>query len=200
MKISHFPFNLRLIGSLFVVILGPPLLAEVSETNGNGIIDYKLEPNPQEIEPKMFNWEIMLNAADSTNGTYQIIQISKPLNENARAGETKTKVLIDQDMDREPTIARDRRGLIHFMLHIGDKEPTQNMNGPGQIGLPIIFSGKGTGKAQSSWIVLPGRRLDHVAPSGKGTQMSGGQLRLIQFTVVNTGGEKFQTEVILRRK
>ena len=97
-------------------------------------------------------------------------------------------------------IAPNANGVVDFMLHVGEKEPKPNMNGQGNIGLPIIFSGKGTGKGESNWIVLPGSKIDQVDPSGKGTQMSGGSLRIIRFLVTKGDGEKNGADVILRRK
>ena len=81
-----------------------------------------------------------------------------------------------------------------------DEQPKPNMPGPGRIGEPIIFSGRGTGKGQSNWIYLPGSKLDNVVSSIKGTQMSDRKLNLIQFIVTKADGEKFQRDVVLRRK
>jgi hypothetical protein len=201
MKNQHQMTSLLIAAILLLgVILGSAAEAGPPEKTASGIIEYQFEPNPQEPTAKMFNWEVLLSAADSTNGIYRVVQISKPLEGGAEPSDTKTKILIDQDMDKEPMIAPDRQGIVHFMVHIGDKEPTQNMNGPAQLGYPIIFSGRGTGKGQSDWIVLPGSRVERVTPSAKGTQLLGGRLCLIQFIVVNERDEKFQAEVMLQRK
>lgn len=181
--------------ALLAIGLGSPFAVNSAETNFSGIIEYVFEPNPQEINPKMYNWEVRLNEVDSRNGTYEIVQITKPRKTDPKAADSAPKVLVESKM-----IVPNQDGIIDFKLYVGDKEPKQNMGRRGNIGHPIIFSGRGTGKAESSWIVLPGTQVDRVAPSGKGTQLSDGRLSLIQFIVTNDGGEKFQADVILRRK
>ena len=97
-------------------------------------------------------------------------------------------------------IVPNQDGLIDFKLYIGEKQPKPNMPGPGSMGEPIIFSGRGTGKGESNWIYLPGSKVDNVIPAVKGTGMSDGKLNLIQFIVTKADGEKVQTDVVLRRK
>lgn len=164
------------------------------ESSFSGISEYSFEPNPQEINPKMYNWQIKLNRSDSRNGTYEIAQITR-LKSGSTAADSQSTVLVDSKV-----IVPNQDGIIDFKLYVGDKEPKQNMGRRGNIGQPIIFSGIGTGNAQSGWIVLLGAKVDHVAPSGKGTRLSNGRLNLIQFTVTNDRGETFQDDVILRRK
>jgi hypothetical protein len=166
----------------------------------SGITDYKFDPNPQEPASKMYNWDVILDAADSTNGNYVIVQITTPLKEDAKAGDTTTKVLIDRNHHDEAIVGTNQDGIIHFDLHIGDKEPVQNMNGKGKIGQPIIFSGTGTGIGASDWIVLPGSKVDQTTPSDKGTKLVDGKLNLIRYVVTNDDGEKFQIDVMLCRK
>jgi hypothetical protein len=163
------------------------------EANFSGIIEYVFDPNPQEITPKLYNWEIKLNSIDSRTGSYEIVQITKPL--RTQPSGPAPRVLIDNQM-----IVPGQDGIIHFKVYIGEKQPKPNMPGPGSMGEPIIFSGRGTGKGASNWINLPGSKLDSVKPSVKGTRMSDGDLNLIQFIVTKDDGEKFQTEVVLRRK
>jgi len=117
------------------------------------------------------------------------------LTSGSTAADGKSTVLVDSKV-----IMPNQDGIIDFKLYVGDKEPKQNMGRRGNIGQPIIFSGIGTGNAQSGWIVLLGAKVDQVVPSGKGTRLSNGILSLIQFTVTNAAGEKFQADVILRRK
>jgi hypothetical protein len=188
-----------LMSAAFVAtFLGCSFPAKSAETNISGVASYFFEPNPQKIKPQMYNWEVKLSAADSTNGNYEIIQITKPLVEDGTNRAT-TKVLIGiSPMSHEETIRRNDDGIIDFMLYVGDKEPPQNMNGPGKINEPIIFSGIGTGVGMSDGIVLPGSKIDQVVPSDKGTEMSDGKLQIIQFFVTNNNGEKFQADVILR--
>jgi hypothetical protein len=176
---------------------GNPRAINPADTTFSGIVEYVFEPNPnpREIKPRMYNWEVRLNAADSRNGPYEIVQITRPLTAATKARKTETEILVDAGM-----IVGNQDGIIPFRLHVGDKEPSKNMNGPGNIGQPIVFSGKGTGKGASSWIVLPGARVDRVTPSGKGTRLSNGRLSLIQYIVTNDRGEKFQADVVLRRK
>jgi hypothetical protein len=180
---------------LLAVSLGDSFAAKSAETNFSGITEYVFEPNSQEISPKMYNWEVKLSKVDSQNGAYEIVQMTKPRKADSKPVDTATTVLIDSKM-----IVPNQDGIINFKLYVGDKEPKQNMGRRGNVGQPIIFSGRGTGKGESTWIVLPGTKVDQVAPSVKGTQLSNGKLNLIQFVVTNDGGEKFQADVIFRRK
>ena len=174
-------------------------LVQSAEIDESGILSYTFDPNPQEIKPKLYNWEVRLSASDSTNGAYEIIQVSQPVGGGATPATTNVLIGVSQ-MSHKEMIVTNGSGKIDFMLHVGDKEPTRNMNGQGNLGLPLIFSGKGTGKGESDWIVVPGYKIDRVIPSEKGTQMVEGKLRLIQFVVSNTQGENIQAEVILRRR
>jgi len=180
---------------LSAMLVGCSRRVESPEPDASGITEYKLEPNPQEISPKMYNWEVMLTKADSKNGSYEIIQLTQPMKEDLQASQAATKVLIDGEM-----IVPNQDGIIHFKLHVGDTKPAENMNAPGNIGHPIIFSGRGTGKGSSNWIVLPGSEVGQVTPSGQGTLLSEGKLSLIQFVVSNADGETFLADVMLRRK
>jgi hypothetical protein len=180
---------------LLAVSLGNSFAAKSAETNFSGITEYVFEPNPQEISPKMYNWEVKLSKVDSQNGVYEIVQMTKPRKADSKPVDTATTVLIDSKM-----IVPNQDGIINFKLYVGDKEPKQNMGRRGNVGQPIIFSGRGTGKGESTWIVLPGTKVDQVTPSVKGAQLSNGKLNLIQFIVTTDGGEKFQADVIFRRK
>jgi len=180
---------------LLATCLGSAFTVKSAETAISGIIDYVYERNPQRITPKMYNWEVKLSDADSRNGTYEIVQITEPRKADPMATDTEPKVLVESKM-----IVPNRDGIIDFKLHAGDKEPTQHMGRQGNSGQPIIFSGRGTGKGASNWIVLPGTKTDRVIPSAKGTQLVASRLRLIQFIVSNDKGDKFQVNVILRRK
>ena len=184
----------RMLIVLLAISLGNAVTVE-SQTNISGIVEYTYEPNPQEIKPKMYNWQIQLNQRDSQNGSYEIVQGTKSSKADPKATNTNPIVLIDSNM-----IVPNRDGIVDFNLYVGDKEPKQNMGRRGNIGQPIIFSGKGTGKGESNWIVLPGTKIDHVAPFGKGTQLVDGRLNLLQFVVTNDTGEKFQVDVMLHRK
>lgn len=185
-------FNLLCLAFVTILIttFGVSQAAELTDAGFSGIIEYKYEQNPQRIKPKMYNWEVLLSKADSINCVYEIVQTTQPI-----SGQAEEKVLIDDKM-----ITPNKDGQIHFALYVGDKEPTKNMNGPGNLGLPIIFSGKGTARGESNWIVLPGSKVTHVTPSAQGTQMHEGRLGLIQFSVVNAQNEKFLVDVELRKK
>src|SRR5215831_17720816 len=141
--------------------------AQATVASFSGIIEYAFEPNPQEITPKLYNWEIQLSSIDSRTFSYEIVQITKPVKAQPNARESAPNVLIDNRV-----IVPNQDGFIRFKLYIGEKQPKQNMPGPGSMGEPIIFSGKGTGKGQSNWIYLPGSKVDRVVPSEKGTKMS----------------------------
>src|SRR5215831_19062893 len=180
---------------LLAACLSSALAIQPAQTSFSGIVEYVFDPNPQEITPKVYNWEIKLNSIDSRTGSYEIIQITKPLRTEPTGRDSAPSVLIDNQM-----IVPNHEGIIDFKLYIGEKQPKPNMPGPGSMGEPIIFSGRGTGKGESNWIYLPGSKVDSVIPSEKGTKMSDGKLNLIQFIVTKADGEKFQTDVVLRRK
>jgi hypothetical protein len=160
----------------------------------SGVVEYRFEPAPRKISSKLHNWEVVLSKADAMGNRYDIIQVTRPIEENLTAPPATTNVLIDEKM-----IVPNEDGNIRFTLHAGDKWPAKNMNAPGNIGHPIIFSGVGTGIGASSWIVLPGANVGQVTPA-KRTRLSEGKLTLIQFVVSNADGERFETDVILRRK
>src|SRR5882724_10319462 len=109
-----------------------PFTVDSAETS-NGIIEYVLEPHPQKIEPNMYNWEVRLNSADSRNGPYEIIQMTKPLQADPLAADSPPKVLVESHM-----IVPNQDGLIDFKLSVGVKEPIKNMDKPGYIGQPIM--------------------------------------------------------------
>ena len=180
--------------ALLAIGLGSSFAATFAQTDFSGITEYVFEPNPQEIKPKMYNWEVTLSKVDSQNGAYEIIQLTGLSQAGSKMVDTAPNVLIDSKM-----IVPDQNGIVAFRLYVGNKEPTQNMGRRGNVGQPIIFSGRGTGKGGSSWIVLPSSKVDQVVPSRKGTPLSDGRLTLIQFIGSNDRGEKFQADVILRR-
>lgn len=177
---------------LLAISLGSTVTVRSAQTTISGIVDYVYEPNPQQIKPKLYNWQIQLNPADSRTGSYEIIQVTWSGKANPKA---TTTVLIDSKM-----IVPNRDGIIAFNLHVGDKEPKQNMGRRGNIGQPIIFSGRGTGKGESNWIVLPGTKVDRVVPSPKGEQLRDGKLDLLRLIVTNESGEEFRVDVMLRRE
>jgi hypothetical protein len=161
------------------------------------VTDYFFDPNPQEIVPKLHNWEIKLNRAASENGAYEIVQITRTLDPDPKTPAIVTDVLVESRL-----IARtqDGEGIVAFQLYIGDKEPHPNMGRQGNSGEPIIFSRNGTAKGSSGWIVFPGSKIQPLTPARKGTPLADGRLTLIQFIITNAHGKKFQADVILRRK
>src|SRR5215831_13322451 len=144
---------------LLAACLSSALAIQPAQTSFSGIVEYVFDPNPQEISPKVYNWEIKLNSIDSRTGSYEIVQITKPLRAEPNAHDSAS-VLIDSQM-----IVLNTDGIINFRLYIGEKQPKPNMPGPGSMGEPIIFSGRGTGKGESNWIYLPGSKVDSVIPS-----------------------------------
>jgi hypothetical protein len=185
---------------LWISVTSPCVLhgqaAGTPDTTFSGIVEYVFapNPNPREIQPRMYNWEVRLSAADSRKGPYEIVQLTRALTAAGKAPQPEMSVLVDAGM-----IVANQDGVIPFELRVGDKEPTRNMGRQGNIGQPVVFSGKGTGKGASGWIVLPGTRVERVTPSSKGTRLSNGRLEFIQFIVTNDRGEKFQADVVLRR-
>src|SRR5262245_10001072 len=171
------------------------LAAQPAETSFSGISEYVFDPNPQEITPKVYNWEIKLNSIDSRTGSYEIVQITKPLRAHTNGRDSALSVLIETQM-----IVPNQDGLIDFKLYIGEKQPKPNMPRPGSMGEPIIFSGRGTGKGESNWIYLPGSKVDNVIPSVKGTRMSDGKLNLIKFIVTIAYGEMVKSDVLVIHK
>ena len=180
--------------------IAAPFEANCAQPSVSGIVEYSFEPNPQDTKPKMYNWKIRLNATDSTNGVYEIIQINRRLDLDVEPRSTTNVLIGPSPMNQKPLIVPNGSGVIDFKLCIGNKKPELNMNAPGNIGQPIAFSGIGTGKAASDWVVLPGSKVTKVTPSDKGTKLSDGRLSVIQFLATSDSGEKFQTEVLLQRK
>jgi hypothetical protein len=182
----------RLIAGIFGLLLAVPVLqaggAEVS-----GITDYVFDAAPQTVARKMFNWEVTLSAADSKKWGYEVVQVNHFLSAEAKIRDT-TNVLVDSKM-----LAPNPTGIVHFALCVGSKEPRPNVGGPDQIGEPIVYAGLGTTKVQSDWITLPGTQINRAAPSGKGTELVNGQLKMMEYEVTNKDGQKVQTAVIFRR-
>jgi len=179
---------------LAMALLGCTRQAEVPKSDVSGIVSYTFQPEPEKISPKMYNWELILTEADSRNSGWVIVQVTRPL-ADARSDQAVTKVLVDPEM-----IVPNQDGHIHFTLHAGDKEPTPNLGAPGNVGQPVSFSGRGTGKGTSSWIVLPGSEIQEVTPSETGTSLVDRTLRFIRFIVVNAAGDRFQSDVMLRHE
>jgi hypothetical protein len=181
--------------ALVAVWLGSALAWPAAQAEVSGIVSYVYEPNPREIKPKMYNWEIRLNQADSHAGTYEIVQITRP-------GKTigKTAGVVPHVLVESTVIKPGQDGAIHFNLYVGDKTPKENMGARGNSGEPIIFSGIGTGTSASSWIVFPGAKIERVVPSPADARLVDGTLRLIQYIVSDDRQEQFQTDLILRRK
>jgi len=172
-----------------------PVAAMSADADFSGIVSYVFEPNPQEIKPKMYNWEVSLSKADTQSGAYEIVQITRPKSTNSKGLDPAQAVLIESKM-----IAANQDGVVDFNLYVGNKAPKENMGRRGHTGEPIIFSGRGTGKGESNWIILPGSKIEQVVPATKGTRLLDGQLGLIQFTVTDDRGEQLQVDVVLRRK
>lgn len=185
--------SLLIAAALVVAVDASTFAAGSAKADFSGIIDYKYTAIPQEIAPKLHNWEIRLNKADSRNGTYQIVQIITP--EKAALGAPSMAVIVDSNI-----IVPDQDGIIDFQLHVGDAQPKQNMGRRGDGGEPIIFSGIGTAKAESGWIVLPGEHIDQMLPAPRGTPLKRGKLELIQIKFHNDQGDKFRADLFLRRK
>jgi hypothetical protein len=186
-------------GTLLLVVLSAglahPVAAMSAHADFSGIVSYVFEPNPQEIKPKMYNWEVALSKSDSQSGVYEIVQITRPKRTNSKGLDPAEAVLIESKM-----IAANQDGVVDFNLYVGNKAPKENMGRRGHSGEPIIFSGRGTGRGESNWIILPGSKIEQVVPTSKGTRLSDGRLDLIQFTVSDDHGEQFQVDVALRRK
>jgi len=175
--------------------LGSALAWPSAQAEVSGIVSYRYEPNPREIKPKMYNWEIRLSQADSDAGTYEIVQITRPRNTNLKTADVVPHVLVESK-----AIKPGQDGAVRFNLYVGDKTPRQNMGKRGNSGEPLIFSGIGTGTGASSWIVFPGATIDRVVPSPAETRLVDGRLSLIQYIVSDDRGEQFQTDLVLRRK
>ncbi len=175
--------------------IGSMLATPSAQTEVSGIVSYRYEPNPREIKPKMYNWEVRLNRADSHGATYEIVQITRPTKAHATTTDSASQVLVESKV-----ITPGQDGTVDFHLYVGDKTPKENMGRRGRSGQPIIFSGIGTGNGASSWIVFAGAQIERVVPSPTGTRLLDGTLSLIQFVVRDERGEQFQTDVVLRRK
>jgi hypothetical protein len=178
---------------VLTAILTGPLAAQSTSPPASGVVSYVFDPNPQEIKPKMYNWEIRLTESDG-KALYEIVQATTPVGVGGVKGKIVVTPLIESKL-----IVPGPDGATNFHLYIGDKVPKRNMGRVGDTGEPIIFSGAGTGKAASTWIVLPGDAIDRVSPAVAGTRLTDGTLTLIRFVVRNDRGAQFQTDVVLRR-
>src|SRR5262245_45379774 len=145
-------------GTLLLVALAAelarPVAAVSADADFSGIVSYVFEPNPQEIKPKMYNWEVSLSKSDSQRGAYEIVQITRPKSTNSKALDPVQTVLIESRM-----ITSNQDGVVDFKVYVGNKAPKENMGRRGHTGEPIIFSGRGTGKGESNWIILPGSKI-----------------------------------------
>lgn len=178
---------------LSTVLFGCSPTGDTSGPTVSGVTEYSFEPEPQEISPKMYNWEVKLSEADCRNAECSIVQVTTALENGQTGGDTTTNILVDPEM-----IVPNRDGEVHFKLHVGDKEPVMDMNAAGHIGHPLSFSGIGTGKGASGWVVLPGSAVQEVTPSEKGAGLLEGELCLIRFIVASAEGGTFRSEVVLR--
>lgn len=176
-------------------LLGGVVATPSAQTEVSGIVSYVYEPNPSDIKPKMYNWEVRLSREDSRGGPYEIVQITRPTKAKATAADS-----VSQELVESRVITPGQDGTVAFHLYVGDKAPKENMGRRGRSGQPIIFSGIGTGSAASSWIVFAGAQIERVVPSPAGTRLRDGTLRLIQFIVRDERGEQSETDVVLRRK
>jgi len=183
--------SLTLVPVLLFALVARPLSAQSAASPVSGIIRYTFEPNPKEIKPKMYNWEIRLHGADS-QGAYEVVQVTRPT--TGAAGADSISRIIDAKV-----IVPGQDGAIDFNLYIGDKTPKENMGRQGNSGEPVIFSGVGTGNGASSWVVFPGAIIERATPAAAGTPLANGKLILIRFLVRNARGVQFRTEVVLRR-
>lgn len=111
--------NAMWIAVLFLAAaLGAPVAA-ATDADVSGIRDYKFEPDPKEIKPKLYNWEIRLNQGDSRKSQYEIVQVTTA---GSAGAQPATTVLVDSSL-----LTPNMDGLIDFNLYIGDKQPTQDM-------------------------------------------------------------------------
>ena len=185
----------RWMSAFIAAPLGTVFALQSAQTDVSGIVGYAYEPNPREIKPKMYNWEVRLSQADSHTGTYEIVQVTRPAGPTAKPVDGVSQVLVESK-----AITPGQDGAVHFNLYVGDKVPKENMGRRGHSGQPIIFSGIGTANGASSWIVFPGAKIERAAPSPSGTRLRDGTLSLIQFIVSDDRGQRFQADVVLRRK
>src|ERR1041385_1284152 len=165
--------NLVRAACLWISVTSPCVLhgqaAETPGTTFSGIVEYVFEPNPnpREIQPRMYNWEVRLSAADSRKGPYEIVQLTRALTAAGKAPPPEMNVLVDAGM-----IVANQDGVIPFKLRVGDREPTRNMGRQGNIGQPDPEHGQ-AGEHRSAGRVLGQRHrkgslgLD-CAPRGQG--------------------------------
>ena len=73
----------------------------------------------------------------------------------------------------------------------------EHMNGE-NVGLGISFTGIGTGKGASGWILLPGAEILNAAVFEKGS-LQGGDIKLLEFVSLTRKGEKFRSTVSLKQ-
>jgi hypothetical protein len=154
----------------------------------SGVTNYAYETNPQKVKPKLYNWEVTLNHADSRGGPYEILQVTSPAFPGSAA--QSANVLIAPEM-----IIPNSTGVIDFMLYLGEKEPARDP--AGYMLQPIKYSGEGSETGAASKVRLPGSSIDQALPAATGTKLIDGRLELIQFITTDDRGKKFRTDVLL---
>jgi hypothetical protein len=179
------------LAAVVIACLGCVQHAAAEETNG--IIGFSRCPNPQPITPRKWNWEVKLDKNSSKQHRYQLVQKTESLpRQGQQPGKRTTRILIDT-----ASIVASQRGAIHFKIHTGDERPAPNMNGE-NIGLGLSFSGIGTGKGASNWIVLPGTKILDVSVFEKGS-LQGGVIKFLEFQSQTSNGEKYGSTVSLKQ-
>jgi len=87
-----------------------------AQTEDSGIVSYLFEPNPTQVKPKMYNWEVWLSKADSQLGSFEIIQLTRPTNTKSNVAAVVPQVLVDSKV-----LVTGPDGSVHFKLFIGDR-------------------------------------------------------------------------------
>jgi len=143
-------------------------------------------PDPNQIVPRKWNWEIRLSPSQSQRG----FRISQHTVAEKASGSNIDKVLFDaKDLQKNPG------DVIHFRLHTGDDNPSLDMNKKGNIGLGVSFARVGGGYGASGWIVMPGRIVRSQII--KQDYLKNGGLPLVSIETVDALGSEYRTELRL---
>lgn len=174
-------------------IHGVPVIQNVNaQVAAEKIEIFKFEevkkPNPNNITPRKWNWEIELTPIQSKS-RFRIVQQT-----NGKKGLEPefTRILFS-----ESELQKSSGDVIHFKLYSGDENPTLNMNKKGNVGLGVSFSRVGGGFGTSSWIVLPGRIVKSEVPQQG--YLTNAALLLLSIDTRDSMGNDYKTDLRLEQ-
>lgn len=151
-----------------------------------GIINYS-ELSP----PSPFSkaWDVRLQATEKQR--FQIVRLtSKKDSLQGTPSESKV-VFTSKDLQKNPG------DQMYFRISLSSEAPTQNMNGPSQMGMGLSFSRIGGGYGTSNWIVFPGTKLISIQPNKSGN-IKDDRLLFLTIESEDSMGKQYRTNLELQ--